>query len=176
MPPIYRSKPLLLCAAIAFIALSAIGFLPLFGGLGYEYALVTGLLLPSLAAVAAAFASNVSTTTPIHAFQRAIAGAIVLSAIAFAIGMVHGLRAGVCDVLSGTVIFALGPAIGSVVGACWGFTVAHAVPLSISKRVRPKILMGGAVLGPIITIVISLIRFYTSPMVFAYDPFFGFFS
>ncbi|MGC4088565.1 MAG: hypothetical protein QM756_11845 [Polyangiaceae bacterium] len=32
------------------------------------------------------------------------------------------------------------------------------------------------VAGPLLGIVVSLGRFYTSPMVFAYDPYFGYFS
>jgi tetratricopeptide (TPR) repeat protein len=176
MPPLHRSPPLLACSAVAFAALLAIGFLPLFGGPGYESALAAGLVLPSLAAIVAALGSKDASILPSAAFVRALEGALVLSAVALLVTLVHGLRAGFCDAGSGLAIFALGPAMGTVMGACWGFVLGQVVPFSLSRRLRVALLLALSLLGPVLGAALSLVRFYTSPMVFAYDPFFGFFS
>ncbi|HNS97072.1 MAG TPA: hypothetical protein PKL73_09000 [Polyangiaceae bacterium] len=163
-------------SAVAFIVLLVLGFFPLVGGPGYESSLVCGLLLPSLAAVAAAFFSKVPDTQPSEVFVRSIENALLLSTVALLTTLLHGLRVGFCDASTGITLFLLGPAVGAVMGACWGFVVGQVMPSLGSRRLRNILLIMLSLLGPALGVGISLIRFYTSPMVFAYDPFFGFFS
>jgi hypothetical protein len=178
MPPVHRSLPLILCAAIALVALSIIGFLPLFGGPGYEAALAAGLVLPSLAAIASALGTSQHSKEipPSAAFVRSMEYALVLTGIALVVTTLHGLRAGFCDPATGMALFALGPAFGTLMGAAWGFSLGQVLPFTQRKTMRRALLVVGALGAPLLGMVISLGRFFTSPMVFAYDPFFGFFS
>ena len=89
--------------------------------------------------------------------------------------LIHGLRVGFCDVLGGSEHFALGPAAGALLAGAFGTLAGEA-----TRRIGPKrrrlvaVILG--VLGPLGSIGVSLGRFYGSPMVFAYDPFVGYFS
>lgn len=176
MPPLHRFTPLIVCAAITFVVLGAVGFIPLFGGPGYEASLAAGLLIPGLAAIAAALVARDKQSVPSEAFVRAMEIAIVLVAIAFVLMLLHGARAGFCDASSGFALFVLSPVMGSCMGGAWGFAVGQAT-LPISRtRLRFVARLALAALAPTLGVIISLTRFFTSPMVFAYDPFFGYFS
>lgn len=176
MRPVYRSVPYLVCAVIAFVVLAAVGFLPLFGGPGYEAALAAGLVLPSLAAVAAALDGRDRSPPPSVAFVRSVEGAFLLAAVALGLMLLHGLRAGFCDPASGLAIVALGPVPGTLMGAAWGFVVGQTLNMLQPVRWRTVLVVVLALAGPAGGVLVSLWRFVTSPMVFAYDPFFGFFS
>lgn len=54
MTPFVRSRSQRIAAIVAGSLLVAVGFLPLFGGPGYEEALAAGLVLPAAAAIATA--------------------------------------------------------------------------------------------------------------------------
>lgn len=156
--------------------LGAIGFLPLFAGPGYEAALAAGLVLPSAAAIVVALEVAGARPRPFDALGRGVAVGALFAGIAFALTLLHGLRAGFCDAWRGTLLFALGPAAGSILGGAWGgfagLGAAH-----VTRRGRRKAAaVCLALAGPLGGIALSLGRFYTSPMVFAYDPFFGFFA
>src|SRR4051812_25237426 len=49
-----RARSHKIAAAVVAVASTLVGFLPLFGGPGYEHALASGLLVPSAAAIAMA--------------------------------------------------------------------------------------------------------------------------
>ena len=176
MPPVFRSRAVLGCIALSTIAMIVIGFVPLFGGPGYESAVAAGLILPSIVAIATAFAVSREASAPGPAFVRGVELAVIMAAFALVTILIHGVRAGFCDVGSGLALFALGPLVGSWMGAAWGVVVGQ-VALSVKGPWRRRLLC--VVAGPALPglgAIVSLLRFYTSPMVFAFDPFFGFFS
>ncbi|HKO94688.1 MAG TPA: hypothetical protein VJU61_26215, partial [Polyangiaceae bacterium] len=88
------------------------GFLPLFGGPGYESALGLGLLLPLPIACACAARVCPPSREPLAFRRRSPLGALLsacgfaLSCVAVQLGivLVHGLRAGFCDVLQGLLL------------------------------------------------------------------------
>jgi tetratricopeptide (TPR) repeat protein len=88
----------------------------------------------------------------------------------------HGLRAGLCDPLDGIELYALGPGFGSVAGGVWGAVAGLVAERVASGGWRSLVAVTLALLGPLGTIAVSLWRFLSSAMVFAYDPFFGFFA
>ncbi|HYJ09527.1 MAG TPA: tetratricopeptide repeat protein, partial [Polyangiaceae bacterium] len=88
----------------------------------------------------------------------------------------HGLRVGLCDPGEGFLLLLLGPGFGALLGGATGAYIGlFARRISVARR-RALVAVGLALLAPISGIVVSLVRFYTSPMVFAYDPYFGYFS
>ncbi|PIE06127.1 MAG: hypothetical protein CSA75_01150 [Sorangium cellulosum] len=102
--------------------------------------------------------------------------ALVLVGVALIPLFLHGARVGFCDPSSGLMLFGLGPTMGAFMGATWGFVVGQLMRLVPMGRLRQALTALFALAGPVIGIAISLGRFFTSPMVFAYDPFFGYFS
>src|SRR5579862_7979081 len=167
-PPVPR-----VAAAVVFVLLGAIGFLPLFGGPGYESSLASGIVLPSAAAIAAALAASRGEEAPIDSVRRGAVWGAALAAVAYGTSLLHGVRAGICDFWGGTLLFVLTGGVGSILGGVWGAVVAPLVRRGRRRALR-SVLLGMA--GPLSGIVVSLARFYGSPTVFAYDPFFGYFS
>jgi len=173
MPRFLRSLPARIGAAIVAALMGLIGFLPLFGGPGYESALAAGLLVPSAAALVSALEISRHRPDPVEALGRGVSNGAALVAIAYLTTLLHGLRVGFCDVVGGSVLFALGPGVGAVLGGAWG---AVAGEIAAGRRRRRLWATFGALAGPIASVVVSILRFTTSPMIFAYDPFVGYFS
>jgi tetratricopeptide (TPR) repeat protein len=108
--------------------------------------------------------------------MKACANGALLFAAALLVSLVHGVRAGWCDVLSGLENLALGPGVGAVLGGVWGFVVSE-LTRRVSRRWLERILVVVlAIAGPLGSALFSVARFYGSPMIFAYDPFVGYFS
>ncbi len=163
-----------MAASVVFVVLSALGFLPLFGGPGYEQSLASGLVVPAAAAIVTALeVSAAAGSAPVACFTRGLAVSLVLAGVAFATALLHGLRVGICDFWGGTVFFVLTAACGAVVGGTWGVLVGEACRGRHRRRLACVAL---ALAGPLAGIATSVWRFYGSPMIFAYDPFFGYFS
>lgn len=175
MPPLFRSRPQLAAALVAAALLTALGCLPLFSGPGYELALGAGVVLPAAAAIATALEVARHRPAPFLAFARGLGSGLRLALIALLIAWFHGLRTEICDPAGGTVLFLLGPSVGALLGGAWG-AVAGLASERARGLLRPLAAAALALAGPLAGVAVSLIRFYTSPMVFAYDPFFGFFS
>jgi hypothetical protein len=162
------------------LAHGALGFAPLFGGPGYEAALALGLLLPlpvaclsAARAFGAPSARGGSSAVPLDLLGAAIRFALVLLGGHFVLLMLHGARVGFCDPLQGVLSFLLGPAAGVVLAAAWG-TLAGLASLALGRSRALGVAL--AALAPVGGLVISLVRFWTSPMVFAFDPYVGFFA
>jgi hypothetical protein len=167
-------RPRAVALGLVLVALGAVGFLPLFGGPGYEHSLASGLIVPPVAAVAVALELSAETATrPLACVLRGLLLGAVLSAAAFATALAHGLRAGICDLGGASLLFALTAGAGGLVGGVWGALVAE---LTRGRRRRRLgcILLG--VSGPLAGVVLSVVRFWTSPAIFSFDPFFGYFS
>ncbi len=163
-------------AGVTALAFLAYGFIPQFGGPGYEAALGAGLLLPTITALATAFDVAGRRATPLEAFGRGLTFGALLAALGLAIVLLHGLRVGFCDAGWGIELYLLAPLPGALLAGVWGAFVGL-VGARIERRGRRRaFLILGALGAPLGGIVLSLGRFYTSPMVFAFDPFFGYFA
>lgn len=150
------------------------GFLPLFGGPGYEAALFAGVLLPSVAAVSTAVAVSGARPSAFDALGRGVAAGFVLGLLGLVLSILHGLRVGFCDLWEGVAVFCLGPGVGAILGGAFGAGAG----LIAGARARRRLVwaVSLALAGPVGSILISLWRFWSSPMVFAFDPFFGYFA
>jgi hypothetical protein len=108
---------------------------------------------------------------------RALRNGFWIASCAFAVAFMHGVRAGFCDLANGTALFVLGPGIGTLLGGVWGVVAAE-----LARRwVRPSWRRGIAgvalaIAGPLGSALLQLAFFYRTPMVFAFDPFVGYFS
>lgn len=176
MESLVRSRPLQVAAAASLVGMGAVGFLPLFGGPGYESALAAGLLLPSMAAIATAVEVSDHPPLPTKAFVRGVETGAILVAIGYVVTLLHGLRSGMCDARTGTAMWALGPFPGALLGGAWGALVgglAGRIRALWTSRITAAAL---AFAGPAAGALVSLYRFQSSPIVFGFDPFFGFFS
>lgn len=175
----WRARPRWIAAAFSALLLGLLGFLPQLAGPGYEAALIAGLVLPVTAAVAAGWEVLSLRTGAAEGVRRGASLGAGLAAVGFVLVMLHGLRVGFCDPSEGLWLYALGPLAGAVLGGVWGALVALALNWTAERRGKPArrwLVPLLAFLGPLSGVLVSLLRFYTSPMVFAFDPFFGVFS
>lgn len=163
----------LVALAVAVALLGVVGFLPQFGGPGYESALAGGLVLPTATAIAAALWVLRSRPTPFDAVGRGAALGAVFALLGVLVTTLHGLRAGFCDAPLGYELWATGPGPGAVMGGVWG-AAAGLVALRFTRLRLAAVLL--AIAGPLGSFLIGLGRFYTSPMVFGFDPFVGYFA
>jgi tetratricopeptide (TPR) repeat protein len=164
---------------VAFALLAALGFLPQLGGPGYEAALVAGIVLPSVAAIVTALAVRASELGPRAAVSSGATYGVVVAATGFVTVLLHGARVGFCDASEGLLLYVLGPGVGVTLGGVWGALAGLVVRLrfdALRPRRRAALTVVLALSGPLGGVAVSLIRFYTSPMVFAFDPFVGVFS
>jgi tetratricopeptide (TPR) repeat protein len=170
--PLLRSRAERGALLAAAILLLGIGFVPQFGGPGYESALAGGLVLPSIAAIGTALCV-VRARSAFDALGRGVALGAVLAALGVLVATLHGLRVGFCDAALGYELWLTGPAPGAVLGGAWG---AAAGLLGARYRRARLLSVLLALLGPLGCIAIGFGRFYTSPMVFGFDPFVGYFA
>jgi tetratricopeptide (TPR) repeat protein len=137
--------------------------------------------VPAAAAIAVAlelskFGSGGEADTapaPLACMARGMFVGAVLAAVAFGTALLHGLLVGFCDLGGGSLFFWLTAGMGALLGGAWGACVAEMIR---ERRRRRLLAVLFALAAPLAGIVVSVVRFYTSPMIFAYDPFFGYFS
>src|SRR5205807_8508154 len=72
--------------------------------------------------------------------------------------------------------FGLGPTNGAVKGGRWSARVGELLLRVRRPLLRTILALVAAPMGPILCILLSVWRFYSTPAIFAFDPFFGFFS
>jgi tetratricopeptide (TPR) repeat protein len=176
MPDILRSRAVIIGLALTVVALGLVGFIPLFGGPGYESALAAGLIVPVVVAVVVAIEIAASRLEPFDAFCRGVAVGALLGFGAYVTTLAHGLRVGFCDLLGGSAHFALGPVAGALLAGGWGALAGEIARRVSWPHLRTIVAALLAVSLPMVSILLGVSRFYSSPMVFAYDPFVGYFS
>lgn len=162
--------------ALVVAVMLVLGWWSPLAGPGYESALVAGLVCPATAAIVASLALSARPRQPLGAFCYGLWTGLRLALLAYAVTLVHGLRVGLCDFWGGSELFALGPGLGAVLAGVWGAGGAE-LGLRIERprhRVAAAVALGLA--GPLGSITLQLVLFYATPMVFAYDPFVGYFS
>lgn len=173
---ILRSRAHHVVAGVVLVVMGAIGFVPLFGGPGYESALAAGIVLPSMIVVLVALTLAREKRQPFDGFCRGVGTGAALFGVALATMLIHGLRAGLCDPWTGLENVALGPGLGCLLAGAWGWITSE-IAGGIGRRpLRIAALVAIALGAPLGCILVSLGRFYTSPMIFAFDPFVGYFS
>lgn len=132
--------------------------------------------MPSIAAISTALAVSAARPSAVAALERGVILGALLGAIALLSSLVHGARVGFCDAEQGVLELLLGPGCGAVMGGAWGAGAGLVVGSKGTRRRRIVLSVLGGLLGPLAGVLISLWRFWSSPMVFAFDPFFGFFA
>jgi thioredoxin-like negative regulator of GroEL len=170
------TRPQLVAAALVLLGLGAIGFVPLFDGPGYEVALAAGLWCPAIAAVAAGIDLGRTRPAPLEALSRGLATGARLAVLGYLTTVAHGLRAGFCDFWGGSLLFILGPGLGTVLGGGWGAVAGELAGRITKPRRRTAAAVALGLGGPLATALLELGLFYATPVVFAYDPFVGYFS
>jgi tetratricopeptide (TPR) repeat protein len=174
LTPLGRSRPQRIAGLVVLAEAIAIGFLPLFAGPGYEQAFATGLVAPSAVAVATALdGSENEGDKPFAAAVRGVESGVLAAALALAVAFLHGLRVGACDPLGGVRLFLLGPGVGCVLAGLWG---AFAAQLARGRSRRRLAAIALALAAPLGCVFAGVYRFWSSPMIFAFDPFVGYFS
>ncbi|MBX3190736.1 MAG: hypothetical protein KF819_27305 [Labilithrix sp.] len=180
-----RRPPFMRTAAFVAVAMGGVGFLPLFGGPGYEHALATGLIVPSACAIATALdaaRAEGDERAPLASLGRGVVLGLALATVSMITALLHVLRVGLCELWGALLYFVLTAAIGAVMGGAWGAAVGEGVSALVRRgRIeRPSRRAAAAVIfalaGPVGCAAISVHRFIASPMIFAYDPFVGYFS
>lgn len=173
-------RPYVIGGVVVAALLLAIGFLPLFGGPGYEQALATGLVVPA----AAAIATSVSTArgespSPLAAVGRGVLAGLAYATLALLTALLHAARVGICELWGALLYFVLTAGVGSVLGGAWGAVSGEVTAALAARRGLRRVRLVAvlfALAGPIGGVVVSVYRFYSSPMIFAFDPFVGYFS
>ncbi len=159
------------------LSLGGLGFLPQLGGPGYDSALIAGLVLPvSVGVVTALLAARAALPSPFLAVVRGCQLGLLATLLLVLFSVLHGVRAGFCDPLDGVWRLLLGPGFGAVLNGALAGGLGWLLSLRQSRRFRAGLAVALGVLPPLCGVIASLLRFYTSPMVFAYDPFAGHFA
>ncbi len=157
--------------ALAASALTTIACLvsPLLAVHGIESALVLGLVLPPfVAAMACRIVLGREQRTIGEAVREAAEAGTLVLALPL-VGLLFGaLRARWCTPLEGLAFFALGPASGVALAVTTGALVG-------SLRGPARVLTGVAALLPVAVALVGLLRFYTTPAIFAYSHYVGYF-
>ncbi|MEO6773140.1 MAG: hypothetical protein ABI467_08960 [Kofleriaceae bacterium] len=167
-----------------------LGFVPLFGVLGFEHALVVaafgaicGLDLGASRARDAQRAREAVIDRagyPVRTLARGVGRACALAlAITIVPGLcaaIHGLWAPTCDWGFGLRAFALMPVPSAVFGAAIGHALTIVVGVREDHRWYPHRSTWLAVVAPIVVLVtLGFLRFYREPPVFIYNALIGFF-
>jgi tetratricopeptide (TPR) repeat protein len=173
-------RPYLIGAVAVTALLGGIGFLPLFGGPGYEQSLATGLVVPTTAAIATAIdVGRRGTKTPLASVGRGVLCGLGYVMLALVTALLHAARIGICELWGALLYFALTAGVGSVLGGVWGAVVGELTGVLVARRGLRRLRLVATLLtlaGPFGGVAASLYRFYSSPMIFAFDPFVGYFS
>jgi tetratricopeptide (TPR) repeat protein len=147
-------------------------FAPLTGLPGVESALALGLVLPPFVAAAGARIAIGARTTgldrPGQLLERGAWVATGSVLLPTAILAVHGVRVRWCAPLEGLAFVALGPGVGTLLAAFVGVAIGTAIP-------RPGWATAVAIFIPVAAAAGSALLLYTTPAIFAYGHFFGYF-
>lgn len=157
------------------LGVAALGFVPGFAGPTYPLGIVVGVALGPVVALTGANAvarlmrgaASISTEA---ALGVGVSTGLRLFAIALGVAVVHGARVGLCDPVGDLGRWLLGPGVGAVLAGIWATLVGRHLPN------QAKLRWTLAVALPLLSYSASFWRFYTTPMVFAFDHFVGYFA
>lgn len=167
----------------AFLALCvleplAMALVPLLATLGPFRALIdAAILAPFAAALGAVAVVDQKTESPpaiLDAWCKALLQVLFGLALLLSLSLLIGLIGGLCDPWYGLGFFAFGPLVSLIfslaVGVAWA-----AFLLRISRRASRRWLVFGAFSLPLLSYGYAFARFYTSPAIFSFGHFFGYF-
>ena len=152
---------------------AALCVLPLFDVLGFESSLATALF-GSLAVglTTAGFAARLRSQLPVPAPSSIFAAALGAAALAalppLLLLLANGTRVRNCNVFEGLSYYAVVALPSLAIGAAWGALLG----IGATRPRRARLAFFVVWLGSILW---TLGRFYGTPAVYGYDPFFGFF-
>ncbi|MEN9579281.1 MAG: hypothetical protein RJA70_2290 [Pseudomonadota bacterium] len=176
LPSLKNSKLQALSVVLCGAVLAGLGFLPLFAGPSYEFALACGIVVALIAAPANAIDVALHQPSPAAAFQRGLTSGVLFALLSLSIAVAHGVRAGFCDAWAQLPLFFLGPLVGALCSGTWGAMAGLILSPLDGRRRRVVLALGVGLLGPLLSIAVSFGRYYASPMIFAFDHFVGFFA
>lgn len=150
--------------------------LPLLETLGYEYALATALLLSLFAGISSAalpsyFRRQVAGRRPdlLDMYFLAAAGGLLTAFASLTVSLVNGVFfVPFCNLSQGLVFFAMMPIFSALLASAMGL----AVGLLTRSAVRAVLLF---ILVFLMVLLGGLYTFYSSPAVFVFNPFAGYF-
>lgn len=160
-------------ASVALLLGVVLTQLPLMGIMGVESALMMGLVLPLLAGPLGALVVIRTRERGLAAHPSALLSAASRRAIAL-VGLptlclwLHGLLTQSCDPITGAVFVALGPGLGALLAAFAGVVTAALIP-----RARWALTIAAAL--PLISAALGVWEFYSSPSIFVFGAFVGYF-
>jgi len=173
-------RSILIGGIVVTLLMALVGFLPLFGGPGYEHSLATGLIVPTAAAIAVAVhIAKRGTTSPLQAIGRGVLVGFAYAMIALATALLHAARIGICELWGALVYFLLTAGFGCLIGGAWGTLAGEVTLLFVRRRNLRRARLVAVLLalaGPLGGVAAGLYRFHAGAMIFAYDPFVGYFS
>src|SRR5688500_15428202 len=119
--------------------MGGVGFLPLFGGPGYEHALASGLITPAAAAIATAIdvSRDEDGLEPATALGRGVLAGLAYAGISLLTAILHGARVGICEWWGALLYFALTAGGGSGMGGAWRAFVGEWLGVAV-RRGRVK--------------------------------------
>src|SRR5206468_10864710 len=103
-------------AIVVAVLAAAIGAMPIARGPGYEFSLLAGLIVPSVAAITSALERSKSETSLFHGALRGVTIGAALGGVALATALFWGLVFGFCSLVGGVVAYVLTAGIGSISG------------------------------------------------------------
>ncbi len=160
--------------AVAALLGLLLGAVPLLGVHGVESALIMGVVLPPFTACIGARLALAcrgrapGDTDPVAVLRAAALAALLVLAVPTLILALNALRVRNCSPLQGLAFIALGPGFGVVLAAAVGVTAGRLIR-------RRWLATTAAVLLPLSGMVLAVNELYSTPAVFAYGQFFGFF-
>lgn len=173
--------------------LLVLGFFPLLGGPRYESALVAGVLGPAWVAVVtvhrtgrrltAARAAG-SETEPRHwggwRLERLLSLGLVdllpHLLVMWFIALILGLIQGYCEPGLGFSLLVLGPGLGMALAALIGVVLGATLTLIFPRESPHGVWSLLGVVPPFMSGLWAVARFYSTPTVYAYDQFAGYFA
>src|SRR5688572_12297997 len=128
-------RPYVVGAVVVAVLLTAIGFLPLFGGPGYEQALATGLIVPASAAIATAIdAARGGSRSPLASLGRGALAGVAYVGIALLTALLHAARVGICELWGALLYLLLTAGVGSIMGGVWGAVAGEIIGALVRRR------------------------------------------
>jgi hypothetical protein len=164
-----RWNPNLIVLVLWTAILALLSSFPGFAGPSYPYGLVSGVFVGPFGAVWSAQRVATRRLTGVAALFCALQTAFWLSLALLSVAFLYGLRLGFCDFEADFTRLVLGAPVGALVASVWGALVAQ-------TRSRRWLRYALALALPLGGYAFSFWRFYTSPMVFAFDHFAGYFA
>jgi hypothetical protein len=182
-------RRLLIWAVLAILLGLGLGFVPLFGVLGYENALALALVggvcsldvgaalarslqqMPAPGLARATYPGRMIAASAAHAAAVPVAN-VALPAL---ISAVRGIWVPTCDWWFGVKAWLLMPALSAALGGVLGLAIGLAVGVRARDSWVPHRSTVLAVLAWPVLLLFALWRFYGAPAVFSYTPLVGYF-